>query len=115
MERMEAPHRMVGGLADSLANGAKGAISGVLGSVQNAGKSVMTGLDGPFHSVTGKEGPHRIVDRLADGAVNATTNLIEVGAIGTAQKLGEGVMKALDQPIEQLGTLPTMPKLLGKK
>lgn len=107
---MATPHRVVDSIANGVANGATGLISAGANAVKGAAESVMKALDTPFTQVTGKEGPHRIIDRAADGAVDAAVNLIDAGAIGTAKKVGEGVMKALDQPPEQIGIPPELGK-----
>lgn len=111
---MLEPGRQIDKVGDGITNGAKGAIGGVIGAVQGAGKAVMSGLDGPFRSLTGKEGPHRIVDRVADGLASATTNALNTGLIGSVQTLAHGVTKAIDQPFEQLSGPLELPKF-GKK
>jgi hypothetical protein len=104
------PHRVVDSIANGVANGVTGLINAAIGAVQGAGESVMKALDMPFTKVTGKEGPHRILDRAADGAVDAGRNFVEAGVIGTAKKAGEGIMHALDQPTEQIGIPPELGK-----
>lgn len=113
------PHRVIDGIANGIANGAKGLVDSAVNAVKGAGETVMKALDGPFASVTGKEGPHRIVDRAIDGALEAGVNLVDSGFIGSAQKAGEAIMKALDQPPEQIGIPPALGtlgkfKLFGK-
>lgn len=103
---MATPHRVVDGVGESLANLATSLVNGAAGAVRGVGKTFMGALDAPFRQVTRKEGPHRIADRAADGALNAVTNLLNNGVIGTARAAKEGVMKALDQPCEQLGIPP---------
>jgi len=95
-------HRVVDQIADGFASGASGLVSGIAGSIKGVGKSVMTGLDKPFTQLIGKEGPHRIADRAADGVVDAGVNFFNQGIIGTAKTAGKGIMRALDQPLEQL-------------
>ena len=107
---MATPHRVVDSIAEGIANGATGLISAGVNAVKGAAETVMKALDTPFTQVTGKEGPHRIIDRAADGAVDAGVNFVENGVIGTAKKVGEGVMKALDQPPEQIGIPPELGK-----
>jgi hypothetical protein len=102
---------VVDSIAEGIANGATGLISAGVSAVKGAAETVMKALDTPFAQVTGKEGPHRIIDRAADGAVDAGVNFIEAGVIGTAKKVGEGAMKALDQPPEQIGIPPDLGKL----
>ncbi|MDO9580594.1 MAG: hypothetical protein Q7J06_08510, partial [Bacteroidales bacterium] len=72
---------------------------------------IMRALDGPFTGITGKEGPHRIVDRLADGAIDAGVNFVDAGIVGTAQKAGQAIMGALDHLPEQTGIPPKLPTL----
>lgn len=96
------PHRVVGSLADGVADGARGLGEAATGALQSAGKAVMEGLDGPFRSITGMEGPHRIIDRLADGAHDAVNNAAGTGLIGSIKMAGESLMKALDHPLQQL-------------
>lgn len=107
-------HRVVGSLADGILDGARGLGEAATGAVQGAGKAVMTGLDGPFKTVTGMEGPHRIVDRLADGAHDGVNNAVGNGLIGSIRIAGEAIMKALDHPLQQLKLgrmgLPKLPK-----
>lgn len=102
------PHRVVDSFANGVANGAKGLFDAVVNAAKGAGETVMKALDTPFSQVTGKEGPHRIIDRALDGATDAYTNFIDTGVIGTAKKVGEGLMKALDQPPEQIGIPPAL-------
>lgn len=109
------PHRVVDEIANGIAGGAKGLVDSAAGAVKGAGESVMRALDGPFTAITGKEGPHRIADRLADGAVDTAVNFIDQGIIGTAKKAGETVMRALDHLPEQTGIPPKLPRLFGRK
>ena len=95
-------HRAVDQVADGIANGASGLVSSVAGSIKGVGKSVMSGLDKPFTDLTGKEGPHRMADRAADGIVDAGVNFVNQGIIGSVKTAGKGIMRALDQPFEQL-------------
>ena len=101
-------HRVVDSIADGLASGAQGFVSSVAGAVKGVGESVMRGLDKPFTDLTGKEGPHRIIDRAADGVVGAGINALNQGVIGSYKMLGEGLMKALDQPLEQVKGISEM-------
>lgn len=109
------PHRVVGSLVDGVAEGVKGLGEAATGALQGAGKAVMTGLDGPFKSITGMEGPHRIVDRMADGVHDSVNNAVGDGIIGSVRIAGEAIMDALDHPMEQLKLgrigLPKLPKL----
>lgn len=113
---MATPHRVVDSVADGIAGGAKGLIMAASSALKGAGGAIMSGLDKPFSAVTGKEGPHRMIDRLANGAVDTVTNFVDNGLIGGAQSAGESVMKALDQPPEQIGIPPDIErmKLFGK-
>lgn len=114
------PHQVIGGVADGIASGIRGVGNGLVSSVRGVGSQVMGALDKPFEMVIHKEGPHRIVDRLADGAVSAGANAVDSGIMGSLQIAGHGIMRALDQPTEQTGLPPdlgsfTVPKLLKKK
>jgi hypothetical protein len=95
-------HRMIDKVADGVANGITGFVGTAAGAIKGLGKSVMTGLDKPFNEITGKEGPHRILDRAADGIVDAGVNFVDNGVVGTARTAGKGIMRALDQPLEQI-------------
>jgi phage-related protein len=95
-------HRMVDNVVDGIANGASGFVNSTANAVKGVGKSLMTGLDGPFQELTGRQGPHRAIDRAADAVVDSGVNFLNQGVIGSARTLGKGVMSALDQPIEQL-------------
>lgn len=110
-------HRAVDNILDGFANGASGFVSSIANAVKGVGKSVMSGLDKPFTDLTGREGPHRILDRAADNLIDAGVNFLNDGVIGSAKIAGEGVMKAMDHPIEQveqgISKLP-LPKLFRK-
>lgn len=108
---MATPHRVVDSIADGIANGVKSLFDAGAGAVKNAGETIMAGLDKPFSAITGKEGPHRVVDRFADGALDTVTNFVDSGVIESAKKAGEAVMKALDQPPEQIGIPPDIERL----
>lgn len=119
---MAAPHRVVDDIADGVVNAANGLGNSLAGAIRGAGKSIMGALDKPFTAITGKEGPHHIIDRLVDGAVDTIVNIGSDGMVGSAKKAGEAVMKALDQPVEQVGIPPKLeglgilPKLgIGRK
>lgn len=103
---MATPHRVVDSIFDGIASGAKGLISAGSSAVKGAGSSLMNALDKPFAAITGKEGPHRIVDRAANGAADTVTNFVDDGIIGGMQSAGESLMRALDQPPEQIGLPP---------
>ncbi len=114
------PHRVVGSVADGLANGVRGVGNGLVGTAKSLGSTVMSALDKPFEMVTGKEGPHRIVDRWVNGTVGAGVNAVDNGVMGSLKQEGEAIMHALDQPPEQTGLPPDLgslqiPRLLGKK
>lgn len=113
---MATPHRVLDSIADGIADGAKGLIMAGSNAMKGAGSAIMSGLDKPFAAVTGKEGPHRMVDRLANGAVDTATNFVDQGVIGGVQAAGETLMKALDHPPEQVGLPPDIErmKLFGK-
>lgn len=108
------PHRVVDEIAGGIVGGVQGLVDSAAGAVKGAGKRIMTALDRPFTAVTGKEGPHRIVDRLADGAIETGMNFVDQGVFGTVKKGGETIMRALDHLPEQTGIPPKLPKILGK-
>ena len=111
---MSTPHRIVDEIADGLVDGANSLGQSAANAVKGAGETIMRGLDGPFTAITGKQGPHRILDRFADGTIDAISNFFGQGVIGSIKKEGEAVMKALDQPCEQLGIPPDLGKFPGK-
>lgn len=103
---MTTPHRMLGQVADGLADGASTAVRSVTGGARQVGNSIMTGLDQPCRELTGKTGPHRMVDDALNGVVGSVENAICVGGIGSVKMVGEGFQRALDNPVEQLGIPP---------
>ena len=111
---MEYPHRVVGNIADGIANGIDGLGNGVVNAVKGVGESVMSALDKPFTGVTGMQGPHRAIDKAAKGAIDAGVNFASRGVIGSTKTAGEGLMEALDHPLEQVGKgkleLPKFPR-----
>ncbi len=96
------PHRLVDSIVDGLVSGIDGFGNAAISAVQNAGKAVMSGLDKPFSAVTDREGPHRIIDRAADGATGAIRNIASTGFVGSIKTTGKGIMSALDHPLEQI-------------
>lgn len=100
---MESPHRVVGDALNNLANSVNSIGNSAVKTVEEVGESVMSALDKPFTGVIGFEGPHRAVDAAAKGVVEAGSDFFSVGIIGSAKTAGEGVMKALDHPLEQIG------------
>ena len=112
---MEGPHRVIGNIMDGLANGINGLGNGVVTAIEGVGESVMSALDKPFTGVTGMQGPHRAIDQAAKGAINAGVNFASQGIIGSAKTAGEGIMEALDHPLEQVGKGKfELPKILKK-
>jgi|GEM_PF-1530524 len=112
---MEYPHRVVGNIADGIANGVDGLGNGVVNAVKGVGESVMSALDKPFTGVTGMQGPHRTIDHVAKGAIDAGVNFASQGVIGSTKTVGEGIMEALDHPLEQIGKGKVeMPKIFRK-
>ena len=110
-------HRIIDSVLDGIADGVSGFVGSVAGAVKGVGESVMSGLDKPFSALLpGKQGPHRIIDRAADGIVNAGVNAVNQGLIGSAKTAGEGIMSALDHPLEQIKGLGRLelPKLFRK-
>jgi phage-related protein len=113
---MATPHRVIDSVANGIANGAQGIFDGAANALKGAGNAIMNGLDKPFEAVSGgREGPHHIAGRLADGVVNTAQNVVDQGVIGSAKKAGETVMRALDQPPEQIGLPPDLDKGIGFK
>ena len=97
---------MVDSIANGIADGVRSLFDAGANALRGAGETIMGGLDKPFSAFTGKEGPHRIIDRLADGAVGTIQNSVDNGMIGTAKAAGETLMRALDHPPEQIGIPP---------
>lgn len=98
----QGPHRAVDSLLDGVADSAKGVVTSIIGGLRGAGEGVASALDKPFNDVTGKEGPHRMIDAALNGYADAVQNAINNGYIESLKKLGEGVAKALDHPLNQL-------------
>jgi hypothetical protein len=113
---MATPHRVIGGVADSLASGVRGVGNSLSGTVQGFGGQIMGVLDKPFGMVTQKEGPHRIIDRFLNGSVSAAKNVVDNGVMGSLQTEGQAIMHAMDQPSEVIGIPPDLGSFkLGKK
>lgn len=111
---MATPHRVVDEIADGLVDGANNLGQSAAGAVKGAGETIMRGLDGPFKAITGKEGPHRIIDRFFDGTIDAISQFAGQGVLGSIKREGEAIMRALDQPPEQIGFPPDLGKGPGK-
>lgn len=107
---MATPHRVVDSIADGIANGARGLINSAAAALKGAGSTIVGAVDKPFRSITGKEGPLMMADRLANGAVDTATDFVDGGIIGGMQSAGKTVMKALDHPPEQIGIPPDIEK-----
>jgi phage-related protein len=108
---MATPHRAVDSVARGLVDGVQEVLDGGANAVKSAGASIMNGLDKPFNMIfKGKQGPHRAIGRLADGAVNSAQHAVDQGVIGTVKTAGEGVMRALDYLPEQTGFPPDLGK-----
>ena len=105
------PHRIVGDIADGLVDAVRGIGNSATSSVKGAGEKIMKALDEPFAAVTGKEGPHRIVDRLARGAIDAGVNFVDSGIVGSTKMVGKAIMEAFDHLPEQTGIPPKLPTL----
>ena len=99
----ENPVRMVDKMVDGAVGAVQGIISSTAGAVKGAGQQVMSALDKPFQQVVGIEGPHRAIDRLANGALDTTLNFINSGIIGSARVAGKALMSAADHPFQQVG------------
>lgn len=104
---MAAPHREVDNVMKGIANGATGLVHAIAGGITGAGGTVSQALDVPFKKITGKEGPHNVVDRLLDGAMDTVVN-VPVAGVKTLEIAGEGICRALDHPVEQLGIPPAL-------
>jgi phage-related protein len=102
------PHRVVDSVLDSAANGAKSMVSGLTGALSGLGEGIQSGLDQPWKAVGGPDQPLRIVDRLLDGALNATINAVNQGGIETLRIGGKSVQTALDHPVENFGIPPSL-------
>jgi hypothetical protein len=114
---MPAPHRIIDGVVNGIADGVNKLGNSLLGTVTSAGHEVMNALDKPVAQVTKKQGPHRAVDKALDGAAAALQNVGQSGVVGSLKTVGEGVMKALDHPVDQFGIPPKdigLGKLRGK-
>ena len=112
---MEGPHRVIGNILNGLANGINSLGNGVVGAIKGAGESVMSALDKPFTGVTGMQGPHRAIDKVAKGTIGAGVNFASRGIIGSVKIAGEGLMEALDHPLEQISKGKfELPKILKK-
>lgn len=103
---MAAPHRVVDEVVQGIADGVNKFGDSLHGAVTGAGESIMSALDTPFKDITGKVGPHRIIDSALDGVADATRNAVSNGALGSLKIAGEGLMKGLDNPAQQLGFPP---------
>ena len=108
------PHRIVDSVLDSVANGAKGLVTGLSGAVMSAGEGIQSGLDQPWKSVGGPEQPLRVVDRLLDGAIHAGVNAVNQGVIETVKQGGEAVQGALDHPVDNFGIPPALGAGMGR-
>lgn len=112
---MKGPHRVIGDIANGIADGIDSLGNGAVRAIEGAGESLMSALDKPFTDVTGMQGPHRVIDRAARGAIDAGVNFASRGVIGSVKTAGEGLMEALDHPLEQIGKGKIeLPKILRK-
>lgn len=105
------PHRAVDEIVTGLIGAVRGIGNSVTGTVKGTGEKIMRVLDQPFGAITDKEGPHRIAHRLADGLIDAGVNFVDTGIVGSVQKSGAAVMRALDHLPEQTGIPPKLPTL----
>ncbi len=109
---MEYPHRVVGGVADGLVSGVRGLGNSLVGAVKGGGAALTSAIDRPFQMVMHKPGPIKVVDTLANSALDAGVNFVDKGIVGSVQIVGNGIMKALDQPLDEIGKGGfSMPKL----
>lgn len=102
------PHRVVDSILDSAADGVKSLVSGVSGALSGLGEGIQSGLDQPWKAMGAPEQPLRIVDRVLGGALHATVNGVNQGAIETLKMGGESVQAGLDHPVEQFGIPPSL-------
>lgn len=105
---MATPHRVVDGIVDGLAQGAQDVVGSLAGGLKGAGNAVMNAVDKPPQALLHKQGPHRIVDRGLNAGVDAATQFVNQGVIGSVRTLGEGISRALDQPTEEIGLPPDL-------
>ena len=103
-----APHRIVDSILDAAADGAKSLVSGVTGALTGLGEGIQSGLDQPWKAVGGPDQPLRIVDRVLDGALQATVNAVNQGGLESLKMAGESVQHGLDQPVETFGIPPSL-------
>ena len=108
------PHRVVDGILDSAVDGAKSLVSGITGALTGLGEGLQSGLDQPWKAVGGPDQPLRIVDRLLDGALHATVNAVNQGALETLKIEGESVQHGLDHPVENFGIPPELGAGMGR-
>lgn len=108
---METPHRIVDDVLNGFASGITGLVRSGANAIKDAGRHITQALDKPIEEITGKEGPIKMVDDVAEGFIDAGVNFIDNGVVGTAQTAKEGFMKALDHPTEQIGFPPKLGKL----
>ena len=103
-----APHRVVDSILDAAADGAKSLVSGVTGALTGLGEGIQSGLDQPWKAVGGPDQPLRIVDRVLDGALQATVNAVNQGGLETLKMAGESVQHGLDHPVDNFGIPPSL-------
>jgi hypothetical protein len=111
------PHRVIDNILNGFADGFQGLVDSGANAIKNAGKRVMGAVNTPFKEITGVDGPLEMVDKAADGFVDAGVNFVDRGIIDSAKTAKEGVMRALDQAPEQIGIPPKlgMFQVFGKK
>lgn len=108
----KGPHKDVGAMVDNVAGTAESTIRSLASTVKGMGSQLMSTLDEPVKAITKKPGPHRMVDNVLDGGVDAGVNMMTNGMIGSARIVGHSVMNAMDNPFEQLQNPSlNMPKL----
>jgi len=114
MAEQGTPHRVVDQVLDGLIGGAQGVVSGIGGGLSGAGEMVQRGLDQPWKAMNGPEQPLRAVDRLLDGTIQAATQAINQGILGSWKAEGEAIQSALDHPSQQVGIPPGLGANLGR-
>ena len=107
------PHRILDGVLDGLADGAKGLVSTMAGGLKGVGGAIQDALDEAPKALGGPESVARIPDRILNGQVDAVVQAVNQGGIGALQTAGEGIQQGLDKPVEQFGIPPPFEQMGG--
>ncbi len=100
---MATPHKVVGGVLDSVDNGLQRFGSSIKKGAQDIGHSVQTVLDAPFKAVLHRESPAHVPGDVLDGGLDATDEFYNRGMWEPLKTFGHGIERALDRPINVLG------------